>query len=252
MVPYAVYRKVHPRHQLKFGVVEVLAQQITLASTHSESGWVRHKVYCPPMALSHANSSCIHAACERMAEFRVERIWELCDRSGAVFINDGPDGHSANQRKKLQVANQIKDKANAFFNLEGCAVHQLHRAMATSLPETDIIGDVHTFAFSCAQVQHQNKLQRVLWDLISEMEVVASPPDPTTLAHHRLVVSQTLCRRIDVTSGRLIDGEVVFSSPAHVEKRSCVEKLLAFLNGLEVGSSHPSLCARHVLLQERG
>lgn len=97
---------------------------------------------------------------------------------------------------------------------------------------------------SCAQVQHQNKLQRVLWELVSEMEVVAPPPDPTTLAHHRLVVSQTLCRTMDVTSGRLIDGEVVFSSPAHVEKRNRVEKLLAFLNGVWRSDSLIHHCVR--------
>lgn len=46
----------------------------------------------------------------------------------------------------------------------------------------------------------------------------------------------TLCRRIDATSGRLIDGSVVFSSPAHEEKRRKTQKLLHFLNS-DWGSS---------------
>ena len=62
------------------------------------------------------------------------------------------------------------------------------------------------------------------------------PPDPAWLEQNRQIAMSTLCRRIDATSGRLIDGSVVFSSPAHEEKRLRVQKLLHFLNS-DWGSS---------------
>lgn len=42
---------------------------------------------------------------------------------------------------------------------------------------------------------------------------------------------RTLCRDGDFTAGRLVDGEVLFDSPQHLERRARVDRLLKYLNG---------------------
>ncbi len=230
-VPFEVYSKVHPHSKLKCGVLEVFAQQATITSTNADGLWVQRELKVPPCILAHANASCIHAACERVPGLNLESVKQLCAKSKAVFLNDGPDNAKANTRKKQFVAKELRHVDNLLMNHTGCGAHLLHRVIVTALPESDIVGDVHAVAFTCSQVRHQARLQRVLWDVVEGMEISFMPPDPDCLARNKLIASRTLCRRIDVTTGALVDGATIFSMPAHDEKRARVDKLLMMLNG---------------------
>eukprot|EP00972_Heterocapsa_arctica_P101863 15007418-Heterocapsa_arctica.AAC.1 len=94
------------------------------------------------------------------------------------------------------------------MNREGCFEHALHRLVVTASSECDIVGDIHAIKFACSHVHHQASLQNALWQVASDVYIVRTPPDPAWLERSKRIVSKTLCRQIDATSGTLVDGEV--------------------------------------------
>ena len=233
-VSYTEYSR-NNRLTIKFGVLEVFAQEASIASTYGDRLICQRQLLVPPKILKHGTGSCIHAALDGVEQFSLEDIKALCGRAQAVFLNDCPDDASSNRRRKRFCARQLRGVPNVCLNLAACYGHHLHRVIVAATDEKKIAGDVHAIAYTCSRIPHQNKLHTSLRMLVDRMTIVRTPPDASLYNQHRELLANTLCRRmvgaIDVDSGEEMFGDAVFALPSDDRKRVAVETLLRYCNG---------------------
>eukprot|EP00975_Prorocentrum_lima_P004345 942400-Prorocentrum_lima.AAC.1 len=65
--------------------------------------------------------------------------------------------------------------------------------MVSSIPEEDIMGDVHSIVSACSVVRHQTSLQEASWGMASQAVILCTPPHEEWLQHSRSLVEKTLC-----------------------------------------------------------
>ena len=83
---------------------------------------------------------------------------ELAAHVSYGAVQECPDACSANARKKAKTFSELPDNV---FGVDGtCGTHQGHRIVESR--EKDMIGNVHAVFVTCANVGHQNRIQRAL------------------------------------------------------------------------------------------
>ncbi len=85
VVQYETFKTVCPRHCIRFGVMEVFMQEATIDAVDAAGLVDRAHIVCPPLLLAKGNSSCIHAATERIPGVSVQDLKQLDERSGFVL-----------------------------------------------------------------------------------------------------------------------------------------------------------------------
>lgn len=76
-----------PGAALRAGVMEVFAQEVTVATVQQhERTWHERVVTCPPQYLARANASCIQSACDSVQGLDLPSIAAMCKSAGVVLV----------------------------------------------------------------------------------------------------------------------------------------------------------------------
>ncbi len=116
---YGELRERNPQVRLKFGLMELFAQQCDVFSIDAAMLTERREVVYPPLLLARANASCTHAALERSPGCSIATIEKLSNSRDFVFINEAPDSAAANTRRKAFLAHQLRPLRNTLYNPTG-------------------------------------------------------------------------------------------------------------------------------------
>ena len=108
---------------LRAGTLNVLAQGHTCTYMQANGQLAGFRCIARPKILQNATASCLFSATEKaVPEFSREGLQDLCRECEMVFVNEQPDGCSANRRKKA--ASSKNPPANLFHVGADCAAHQ--------------------------------------------------------------------------------------------------------------------------------
>ena len=182
----------------RFGVMEVLAQGLRVQGV-GRGDEILHgaRLMLPPTILQRGNSSTIHSAVERACpELAHDRLVEICGRVPYVWLNEKPDAHSANQRKRAKSLRLREGIPNCFDVPGTCADHQAHRCIASREP--GVIGNLYALAWCGAAVRIQSRFQHCLWKLVcDDLDAggwICAKPDKSWAASNESMLAHTLLR----------------------------------------------------------
>ena len=226
-----------PKRKMTFGVLEVFAREIVFSSTGPEGLIDRHDILQPPRILARADGPNTFMGCQSCQPLSIANIRKLSKRSNSIFMNDGPDHHSANGSKQRYIAREVRSVANVFYLDKMCKGHSLHTIItnAVGMGGERYTGDVHAITYTFSRVHTQNKAKDSLWKACLAAEIWHTPPDPSWHEHHKEIISRTLCRHIcgiiDEAGGFEIDGWTVFEREGTDRMLGVLEALLTYCNG---------------------
>lgn len=229
-VPLHVFRRLKPKAQLRFGILEVLAQSASIDRVVHVGGKaqaITAKILCNPVVIERANSSCIFDAVDKaIPALSLESISLLAVQVPWTMIVDVPDNHSANGRRQAETIRRLP--RNCLFLGSSCLAHAAHTATVNSTQENDVIGDMHAIGVASSQLANQRKLLQAFWAILEE-EFVWHPGcgDPSWREHSSAVLDGTLLRASHHTQGSLCVGD---EEPTDRDLSS-IGKLLHFANG---------------------
>lgn len=143
-----------------------------------------------------------------------------------------PDNLVANRREKLYVASRLPP--NIFYPPAGCAAHKCTRIATAILEEDDHVGDTYATQFTCQLVAYQNRMQRVLWEMVCDELLILDgsifPLDPAWRAHTKHVMTMMYARRDEYLRGRIGEDGALFVGNTSEAKQAKIDKVCDFLN----------------------
>ena len=110
---------------MRYGVVEVLAQGLTLHQADQHGIVKASRVLCPPSILQRSNTSCIFSATEGAAPaLAIPQLMELRHSTRFMLLNEVPDACAPNLRKKQATAKACAKAKNILHAGHNCCAHQ--------------------------------------------------------------------------------------------------------------------------------
>ena len=210
----------------RFGVLEVLAQQLQINCVGRDGICHGMRKLIPPMILQRGNASTIYAAVQRSCpQIAKAQLETLCGKVPCVWMLERPDAHSANQRMR---ARDLKDREHLknCYDMPGCcAAHQGHRCVASREP--GIIGNLYALAFLGGNGDCQKTFQEALWKIVDEdlnEGWQLASPHPGWRQSNEAMVKHTQLR--DVAT-----GDAVIDLSSLIEDTPALKCLFQFLNG---------------------
>ena len=110
---------------MRYGVVEVLAQGLTLHQADQHGIVKASRVLCPPSILQRSNTSCIFSATEGAAPaLAIPQLMELRHSTRFMLLNEVPDACAPNLRKKQATAKACAKAKSILHAGHNCCAHQ--------------------------------------------------------------------------------------------------------------------------------
>ena len=198
---------------LRYGVVELLGQGVMIQQSNESDILQGLQIFCPPLVLGRANSSCIFAATERAAPpVSIPSLIDLSKTLEFILLQEVPDACSANIRNKAAKAEACQGAGNIVHAGDKCGAHQGHRTIA--LKESYTIGNIYAIAFSSSQTAIQNRHQVTLRKRLKQVVVIHGPPFEHNVQRNATIMRATYSRYIGGTVGEAETPDSDMSEPA--------------------------------------
>lgn len=202
-VPWDAYSKMYPRRQPSKGILDCFAQAAELCAPFQD-GLDRYEHVMPPCVLLVGNASTVFDAVgQGCPHITVPKLNALAGRLKWITLAEVPDNCAVNIRKRRYTARLLAP--NILFTPHGCTVHLIQRAVSSSTPLVDVVGDVYAVHIAVRHAGHKERLAQALWRIIDrELYVVeAHQGDPRWEEELREIVRHSILRVSDVNGGRL-------------------------------------------------
>ena len=163
------------------GSLQILAQRLEIGWVLKDSDGVdMQEILIPPIAMANGKSSTLYSATEKAVEdLSLDKLLELARHIKFIIVNEIPDQCSANVRKKAATISALLKIDNVFYNpFQCCMAHTLHRLMARSFREEDIIGDIHAIAYVMTLTPQRNAMLTAFRALLEEEAEFIEDEDP--------------------------------------------------------------------------
>ena len=108
-VPLERYSAATRRSAPKVGVVELLAQNMTICYFDNE-GQTQHArdIFVPPRYIQNNKGSTTYTAVNKgVPQFSIEALCDMCKSARFIMLSEFPDNHGGNRRKMFFAAEQL-------------------------------------------------------------------------------------------------------------------------------------------------
>ena len=204
-VPLHVFRQYCPTGTLRSGVLEVLGQQVFIATTRpSLEGVEAHRtVIVPPMILQAGNSNCVsNAGGQATCLLDLETLPEVCSRVKYVFLSEFPDEVAANRRQMAYWQQQLEPVPNILISTGACVMHKLHRITVKATKEDDLCGHCHAVQVVLYDRSKRAAIRAAWLHLVEEnLVILPQEPDPHCISMQASLLSHTVLRDQDHCRG---------------------------------------------------
>lgn len=167
--------------------------------------------------------------CMQVPDLCILRLNEIAAWTRFVLISEVPDNASANFKKLAYSAKQLG--LRVFMAFAGCGAHRVHRIIANTIDEDELVGNVYAVQLVCRIPSHYARIVRVLRAMVDdELVVIRGPPDPRWVQHTKAVFRHTMLRSRDFVRGRLDHGVSPLPSADDATLQARADMVCSILN----------------------
>ena len=169
------FRAMHPKAIPQKGVLETLAQTVTLhwseVSAACDSSHKR-SVHTLPQIIERASASTLFNAVEGAAfALPVDKIIELGSKLRFVLLSDTSGSAAAMRLKRARTQSSLQQQGNIFYFEKGCDVHMVNVILGNATKEVAFVGHIHVVAFAASIPQHRNSMIACLRRMVAKGNV---------------------------------------------------------------------------------
>ena len=125
-VGWAKFHEKYPRSRPSIGIIDVLAQSVSLHTTRVDGIKDSRLIKIKPIALASGSAGTLNSAIEgSCSQVAIDRIILLAQRLHVITIGESPDACNVNERKRAFTRMMLRDCRHVLIIKQKCCAHQL-------------------------------------------------------------------------------------------------------------------------------